>query len=891
MSAIKGFTARARALFFPRAAEKALTEEIEFHLEQETERNVRLGMTREEARRQALVQFGGVTQTKEAHQDVYAARPVEELVADTRYTLRIMRRTPALAGAVFLTLALGIGANTAIFSAVNAVILRPLPFANPDRLYMLWEENPEKGWYKNVAAPANMLDWREQVAAFEDVMAYGEGFGTSTLIEGGEPTIVTPAFGTGNFFSVLGARAALGRTFLDAETWETGQPVAVLSHHLWRDRFGGRRDIIGRTIQLDGAPVQVVGVMPASFEYPNENVDLWRPWGWHPTNRQEVWFRLAHWVSVVARVKPGVTAQTANAQLQAVVKRLQRDYPATNRVMGAGMTPLHEFLVGDTRVPLLVLLGAVGLLLLIACANVGNLMLVKAADREREAALRLALGASRRRLVRQALTESLVMSLIGGAAGVALGWWGTRALQAMQPAGMLRVSRFDFDWTVLAYVLAITTASGILFGIAPALWSSRRSPQDALKEGGRGGSQSQRLRRWGERLVIGEVALALMLSVGAVLLVRSLLRLQQVDPGFDPNGVVAARIDLPGERYGCKRDDCTGSKVEGFFARLEERLRAIPGVQGAASVSGLPLTSTGYSTDFTVAGWPEGAYGTEVVHRRVTPDFFKVMRTPLLAGRPFSAADRATSPGVIIINETLARKHFKGQDPIGRRITFDKAPDSTSTWNAVIGVVKDQHQAKLSIEPQIEVFEPLSQAPTNAMSVLVRTDGDPASLGPVIRRTVAEMDGTLALSSVETLNQVRAASLARERFLTTLLLLFAGVGLALAVVGVYGVMAQMARRRVREMGIRIALGAQANEVRWLVVRNGLRLVTAGLVLGTAGAFVATRTMRALLFGVAPNDPVTFIFVPVALVLTGLIATWVPASYASRADPASALRAE
>src|SRR4029453_2938863 len=317
-----------------------------------------------------------------------------------------------------------------------------------------------------------------------------------------------------------------------------------------------------------------------------------------------------------------------------------------------GMTPLHEFLVGDTRLPLLVLLGAVGLLLLIACANVGSLMLVKASDRERESALRLPLGAGRRRLVRQALTESLVMSLIGGLAGVALGFWGTRALQALQPAGMLRVSHFDFDWVVLGYVLAITTVSGLLFGLAPALWSSRRSPQDALKEGGRGGIQSRRMRRWGERLVIGEVALALMLSVGAALLVRSLLRLQQVDPGFDPNGVIAARIDLPGPRYD------TGDKVDAFFARFEEQLRAVPGVQQVGSTSDLPLTSGGYSSDFTVRGWPEGTYGTEVLHRRITPDFFKSIKTPVLAGRTFTADDRANSPQVVIINEALAKKNL-----------------------------------------------------------------------------------------------------------------------------------------------------------------------------------------------------------------------------------------
>jgi putative ABC transport system permease protein len=885
MSAIKGLAARVRAMFSPRSTEQALDEEIRFHLDQETEKNVRLGMSPDAARREALVQFGGLTQAREAHHDAYAARPVEELVADTRYTLRTMRRTPALAGAAILTLALGVGANTAIFSAVNAVILRPLPFPDPDQLYMLWEENPEKGWHKQVAAPANMLDWREQVGAFADVMGYSEAFGASTLDDGGEPATVRPAFGTGNFFSVLGARAVLGRTFTDAETWRTGQRVAVLSHRLWRDRFGSDPRVVGRTIQIDGSPVQVVGVMPASFAFPNEQVDLWQPWGWDPNNRQQVFFRRAHWLNVIARVKPGVTQAATDAQLQSVVKRLQSDYPQTNKSMGAGMTPLHEFLVGDTRLPLLVLLGAVGLLLLIACANVGNLMLVKAAGREREAALRLALGAGRRRLVRQALTESLVMSLLGGATGVALGWWGTRALQAMQPAGMLPVSRFEFDWVVLAYVLAITTLSGLLFGIAPALWSSRRLPLDALKEGGRGGSESRRIRRWGERLVIGEVALALMLSIGAGLLVRSLLRLQNVDPGFDPNGVLAAKLALPNGRYD------TQEKVLAFFTRLEERLRGIPGVESVGGVSNLPLDNSGYTSDFTVAGWPAGTYGSEVAHRRVTPDYFKVMKTPVIAGRAITADDRPDGPQVVVINEAFARKHFKGQNPIGQRITFDKDPDSTSTWNTIVGVVKSQHQTKLALEPQIEVFEPLAQSGTNGMFMVLRTSGDPASLGPAVRRTVTELDRSLALESMRTMNEVRAQSLARERFLTMLLLLFASVGLALAVVGVYGVMAQMARRRVREMGIRLALGAQANDVRWLVVRNGLRLVAIGLVIGIAGALLATRLMQALLYGVASKDPLTFVAVPVVLVLTAVVATWMPATVASRADPAMALRAE
>ena len=885
MSIVKGFAARARALASRRATEQSLDEEIRFHLDQETEKNIRLGMTPEVARREALVQFGGLTQAREAHHDVYAARPVEELVADARYTLRTMRRTPTLAAAAILTLALGVGANTAIFSAVNAVILRPLPFPNPGQLYMVWEENPDKGWYKQVAAPANMLDWKEQVGAFADVTGYADSFGTSTITGGGDPLIVKPAFTTGNFFSVLGVRPALGRTFTDAETWRTGEPVTVLSHRLWRDRFGSDRGIIGRTFELDGVRVQVVGVMPPTFAFPSETTDLWQPWRWNPESRAQAFFRRAHWLSVVARVKPGVTEEVANSQLQAVVARLQRDFPETNTRMGAGITPLHEFLVGDTRLPLLVLLGSVGLLLLIACANVGNLMLVKAAGSEREAALRLALGAGRGRLIRQALTESLVTSLLGALAGVALGWWGTRALQALQPEGMLRVSEFRFDWAVLAYVLAITTVSGLLFGIAPALWASRRLPLDALKAGGRSGSDSRRVRRWAERLVVAEVALALMLSIGAGLLVRSLLRLQHVDPGFDASGVLAVRVSLPNGRFD------TGAKINGFTARFQEQLRGLPGVQSVGGTGPLPLQGSGYTSDFTIEGWPAGTFGSEVAHRRVTPDFFRTMRTPVIAGREFTGDDRADSPTVVVINDALARKHFRGQNPLGKRIAFDQNPDSTTTWSTIVGVVKSQYQSKLSLEPQIEVFEPVTQSPTPSLFMVVRTAGDPAALGPAVRRTVAEIDPTLAIDTMRTMEEVLARSLARERFITTLLLVFAAVGLALAVVGVYGVMAHMARRRVREMGIRIALGAQVNDVRWLVVRNGLGLVVIGLVIGTAGALAATRMLQAMLFGVAPKDPLTFVSVPVVLALTALLATWFPATWASRADPATTLREE
>jgi predicted permease len=631
--------------------------------------------------------------------------------------------------------------------------------------------------------------------------------------------------------------------------------------------------------------VQVVGVMPAGFAFPWERVDVWRPPAWSRTDRAQVYFRRAHWLRAIARVRPGVSLDQADAQFQQVVRRLQVQYPETNRVMGAGMTPLHAFLVGDTRLPLLILLAAVGLLLLIACANVGNLLLVRAAGREREMAVRLALGAGRLRLVRQALTESLVLSLIGGAAGLALGWWGTRALVALQPPEMLRVREFGVDWSVLAFVVAITTASGLLFGIAPALWSSRRIPAEALREGGRTGSEGRRIRRWGDSLVIGEVALALMLTVGAGLLVRSFWQLQQVNPGFESRGVLAVSIDLPDSRYE------TGDKAAAFFDELLRRVRALPGVDDAGAVSQLPLTAPSWTSDFAVAGRPAGEYGTEVVHRVVTPEYLRTMRVPLLRGRGITADDRKDAPPVVLINDALARGYFAGQDPVGQRITFDRVPDSTSVWRTIVGVAGSEHQSTLAQDAQIEILAPFAQDRSSGMAVVVRTGASPASLAPAVRREVAALDANLAITSIQTMDAVRGASMARERFLMTLLVVFAIVGLALAVVGVYGVLAQLARRRTREMGIRIALGAQSSQVRWLIVRHGMRLVLVGLLIGGSLALASTRALRGLLYAVPATDPLTFAAVAALLALTGAAASLLPALRASRADPASALRAE
>jgi putative ABC transport system permease protein len=876
---------RLRALFRRGTVERELDEEIRLHLELETAKNIQAGMTRSEARRQARIAFGGVEVSKEAHRDARGVRWLEDALSDIRHALPAFRRSPALALAAIVTLAVGIGANTAIFSAVNAVILRPLPFPNADRLVSVGEDNPEYGWQHAQVAPANMLDWREQVPALADVAGYVDYGTTATLTGEGEPRLLVSSEVNSNFFSVLGVRAQLGRTLRPEETWQTGERVAVISDHLWREQFGADSGVTGRTIELDDNRVQIVGVMPPGFRFPVENVDVWVPTAWDPADRGQTYFRRAHWLGVIARLRPGTTLEQTDAQLQATVRRLQQQYPATNRVMGADILPLHDSIIGDTRRPLLVLLGAVALLLLIACANVANLLLVHAAGREREAALRLALGAGRGRLVRQALTESLVLAVLGGIGGLGLAFWGTRLLMVLQPAGMLPVHDFSIDWVVLGYVSLLGIGTGLLFGVAPALWTSHRLPADALKEGGRGGSAGTRVRRWGDALVVAEVALALALTVGAGLLVRSFRQLQRVDGGYDGSGVLAVSLALPVSRYD------TGDKIALFWDGLVQRARALPGVDAAAATSRPPLSTASWTSDFAVAGRAADEYGVNATHREVTPGYFSLMRVPLMRGRVLTDQDRAGAPMVVLINASLARRYFPNEDPLGKRIAFDRVPDSTSVWRTIVGVVGDERQTSLATEPSIEVIAPVAQDRFRGMTLLLRTKGDPLALAPLARRFVADLDPKLAIESVKTMDTVRAESLATQRFLMTLLLGFAGAGLLLAIVGVYGIMAQVANGRTREMGIRMALGARASAVRWLVLRHGLLVAGVGLAIGIAGALLGTRAMRSLLYSVTPADPATFLAVPALLIVTAAIASWLPAARASRADLVTVLRVE
>lgn len=810
---------------------------------------------------------------------------IAEAWIDLRHAARSLARNPVLSTAMVLTLALAIGANTAIYSAVRAVILRPLPYAEPDRLVSIWETNPEFKWTHAEAAPANMFDWRERVSAFADVGGYFSFVTQSTLTGRGEPRMVSTLGVTGNFFDVLGVRATLGRTFQESETWNVGRTLVLLPAQTWRAQFGGDSSVVGGTITLDGRPAEVVGVLPDGVGVPGMDVEYFTNIGWDPASRAQTSFRRAHFVRPVARLKPGVTLEQADAALQEVVRALQSEYPGTNRVMGAQLGSLHADLIGETRRPLLVMFAAVAILLLIACANLANLLVVRAAAREREAAMRLALGAGRGHLVRRALTESGLLAVVGGALGLLLGWWGTRALVALQPPQLLPIGDVGVSLNVTGFVAAVTLASALLFGAGPALWAARRDPADVLKDAGRGATGSRRARQVGNVLLVGQVALALTLTVGAGLLVRSYAALQHVDAGFDGRNVLTAAISIPRSRY-----DST-AKVTAFFGELERRVRALPGVQAAAFASKVPLTPASWTSQISAQGRAIASPDEQVVHRTQTAGYHAVMGTRLIAGRFLDETDNATSVPAVVVNEAFVRQFFPGETPLGVRVTYERNPTDSSYWRTIVGIVANERQEALAKAPVPEVFEPLAQEPRRGLVLTVRTGDSPGSLAAPVRRVLAELDPTLAFSSMRTMQDVRSTALARPRFLMVVLSGFAVVGVVLAIVGVYGVVAHAARQRTREIGIRMALGAGRQTVQWLVVRNGLGLAGIGVLVGIVLTRLAARAIETLLFAVTPGDMATYLAVPALLLLTAAIACWLPAARAARADLTGVMRAD
>lgn len=806
-------------------------------------------------------------------------------IQDVHHAARSLRRNPGFAATAAAVLALGVGANTAIFSAVNAFVFSPLPFADESRLVTVFETNPEFGWDDETAAPANLLDWREQVDAFADVSGYSEFTNQVTTLREGEPVLVGTTTVLGNFFETLGVQAALGRTLRFDETWEGANGVVVISHSLWVEYFGADPGVIGRTLELNGTAPEIVGVMPAGFSFPSDDTQLWAPFGWAPEARGETWFRRAHWVRAFARLNDGVTRREADAQLQVVVGRLQAEYPETNAVMGAGLMPMRDFLIRGVRTQLLVLLGAVALLLLLACTNVANLMLVRANDRAREMAVRQALGAQRARVARQVLLESLMIALAGATLGLVGGWLGVRAITAGDPLGIDGATALTLDHRVVLFTVGAGILSGLLFGTLPALRTMGGPVEAHLREQGRGNSGNRRGARIAGTLVATEVALALLLVVGAGLMIRTFASLRSVDPGFDREGIVAVQFSVPSTRY-AERD-----QVLDFYDRFLESLESRAGVLSAGTVGQLPLSGASWSSSFVAENWVPDRIGFEIVHRRADSDYFETVGTPLVRGRLFDADDGPDAPLVVVVNETLAREHFRDEDPIGQRITYDRQPGPDANWYEIIGIVADQHQVAPGVPPRAEAFEHRDQDWGRDAWVVVRGEGEAEALFPVIRATLDEMDPLIPVVRSETLQDVWRRSMAREELVLTLLTVFGVVALLLAAVGVYGVTAQAARRRTQEIGIRMALGAGGRDVLAMMLRQGFVVIVLGISVGLLASFALTRTLESLLYGVEPTDPPTLAAVALLLGVVALVACWLPARRATAVDPVTPLRSD
>jgi putative ABC transport system permease protein len=821
---------------------------------------------------------------------------MENLLQDLRFAGRTLLKRPAFTVIAILTLALGIGANTAIFSVVDSVLLAPLPFRHPERLMMIWASNPPLARKvglpdKLPVSPGAFYDWKT-AKSFEKMAIISSD--RLNFTGGGEPELIGAVDVTGELFQVLGTPALLGRTLLPEDDGDKRTTV-LLSHRFWRSRFGGDRGIVGRTILLDGKPVTVVGVMPPEFAFPRAGE---MPHGFGFTAQPAVWVPRALTLKerqsrgnrgnlAIGLLRPGVSLATARAELRAISQRLEKAYPDTDAGWGSRVEPLPAELVGDVRPALLILLAAVGLVLLIACVNVANLLLAAAASRQKEIALRTALGAGRGRMVRQLLTESALLAATGGALGLLLAYWGLRAIAVWIPDDVPIAHRVAIDPRILLFTLGVTLLTGLLAGLVPALQMTRPDLAESLRDGTRAGSSTSRGGRTRRALVVLETALAVLLVAGAGLLVRSFARLIAVDPGFRAEGVLALEISLPDSKYP------NGEKETAFADALLERLRALPGVTSAGMISTLPVGGSEEIEGLEIEGRPRPKPSEIPLadYRRVSPGYFETLGIRRLAGRLLDDHDAKGKQLVAVVGETLARAYWPGDDPLGKRFRLGGFGAHDEPWLQVVGVVNDVRQAALQIDPRPQVYVPQAQRSTSEQAFVLRTAGDPKNLIAAARSAVYAVDRDQPVSRVIPMSQILSASVAGRRFNMVLLGMFAVLALVLAAVGIYGITAYSVAQRTREMGLRMALGAQRGTVLALVLREAGSLALVGVGAGLVLAFAATRVMASLLFGVGATDPVTFGSVTAALAAVSLFAAWVPGRRATEVDPMVALRTE
>src|SRR3989440_2383328 len=878
--------------------EVEIVEELSQHLEEEYERALSCGASEDEARQQALEQLNApdllgrelkhverrvsqnlVTLGAEGKINIFA-----DLWQDLRYGLRSLLKNPSFTIIAVIALALGIGANSAIFSVVNAVLLRPLPFKNPEQLVMVWENAAHLGFPKNTPSPPNFIDWQRQNTVFTGMAAMSERSFNLTGV--GEPDRLDGRGVSANLFDLLGVRALLGRTFVRDDD-RPGRHVVLLSYSLWQRRFVSDSNVIGRAITLNGESYNVIGVMPRSVHLPaygNWNDKVWVPIAF--TN-EETTERGNHFLDVIARIKPGITLKQAQAEMETIAARLAKEYPRYNTRIGATVTPLHEEVVGDIKPALLILLGAVGFVLLIACANVANLLLARAAVREKEIALRLALGASRSRLTRQFLTESVLLALLGGGFGLLLALAGIRVLKTFIPVTISQTQTISIDGKVLVFTALLALLTGIVFGLAPAMHASHSNLNDSLKEGGRDSAIGKKGNRLRDLLVVGEIAVSFILLIGAGLLINSFLHLRNLDPGFRADHLLTMKVDLSELRY----PDRERRSV--FFDEVLFRIRALPGVQSVAVAGNLPFTYNGDSMSIAVEGIPDPPPGQwpDVIYRAIGPGYFSTMGIPMIRGRDFTDQDKADSKNMVVISEKTAQHYWPGKDPIGKRLK-PGATTSDVPWREVIGVVKDVRQNDFIAQPKMQMYFAYRQLKDLAANALiVRTSVEPMSLATSIRDAIWAVDKDQPVANVDTMDHIVSEAIARQRFSMLLLGVFAALALILAAVGIYGVMSYSVAQRIHEIGIRMALGARRTDVLKIIVNQGLKLVSIGMMLGLAAALLLTRVLQSLLFGISATDPVTFFGISLVLLAVAILASYLPALRATKVDPIIALRAQ